>query len=355
MKKANKFPPMANHRIPKAKRALILSALFEGAAVNSICRMFGVGKNNVLRFLLETGEACEAWHDKHFRNLSLERLEIDEQWAYCFKHKERMSKEEKMDHPERGDCWLWASMDHKSRAIINWKTGKRGFATAYAFSYDLADRVVGEVQITSDALACYRMTIPKAFGRRAHYATERKEFHKAWVADTDYLKRRVDSIAGVTKKRISGSPKLSLATVAHIERYFLTVRQGNKRCARKTLAHSKLWENHAAVASVHNFLYNLVRKHEALDGKTPAQKLGVADKRWTFETVVDMVDAHQKAKEEAAFAAPKFNVVPTAKRTWEPVAPVTPWYLDANSGGPNPHPVRRIPGVRYQDGTTESP
>lgn len=344
---------MAKDRISTEKQALALTLLFEGLGINATCRATGLAKETILRVLVETAEACEDWHDKHFRNLTVERLEIDEQWAYCFKHKERMSKQEKMDHPKRGDCWLWSTLDAKSRAIINWRTGKRGFSSAYDMSYDLAARVVGEVQITSDALECYRFTIPKAFGRRVHYATERKEFHKEWVADTDYLKRRVDSVAGVTRKRVSGNPKLSQATVAHVERYFLTTRQGNKRLARKTLAYSKKWENHAAANSVFSFLYNMVRKHEALDGKTPAQKLGVADRKWLVRDVVAMTEGYFKAKEEAAFntafTASKFTEQPRAKRTWEPVAPKTPWYHDADSGGPNPLPLYRRPGIKYQD------
>jgi hypothetical protein len=171
---------MARERLNKQKRVMLLSAMVEGIAINSVCRMFNVRKHSFLRFMLETAEACEAWHDKHFRGLKLNRLEIDEQWAYCFKHKERMSKQEKMENPKRGDCWLWATLDSDSRAIINRRTGKRGFASAYDMSYDLAARVDGEVQITSDQLKCYRFVIPRAFGRRVHYAQERKEFHKAW-------------------------------------------------------------------------------------------------------------------------------------------------------------------------------
>ena len=82
-------------RIQSCKRALILTAICEGVAVNAAVRMFKVGKPNLLRFLRETGRACEDWHNRHFRNLSIERLELDEQWAYVHTHRERMSKEEK--------------------------------------------------------------------------------------------------------------------------------------------------------------------------------------------------------------------------------------------------------------------
>ena len=59
------------------KQALILAAICEGVAINSICRMFKVGKHAVLRVIQETGEACEDWHNRHFRDLTIQRLELD--------------------------------------------------------------------------------------------------------------------------------------------------------------------------------------------------------------------------------------------------------------------------------------
>jgi hypothetical protein len=50
---------------------------------------------------------------------------------------------------------------------------------------------------------------------------------------------------------------------------------------------------------------------------------------------------------EAAFAG--FQTQPTASRTYAPSKPLTPWYLDPTSGGPNPE-VRK-PGIAYgEDG-----
>lgn len=128
------------------------------------------------------------------------------------------------------------------------------------------------------------------------------------------------------------------------------MRQGNKRVARKTLAYSKSWDNHALTASIHMFVYNLVRRHETTK-TTPAVKLGIVDRRWTLEDVVDMTDRYFKAKEDAAFMAafesPKFATAPSSNRVWEPVAPKTPWYLDPESGGPNPS-IKKA-GVQYAE------
>ena len=340
---------MPKERISKEKRSLALMALFEGLGVNATCRLAGLARETLDRVLVETAEACESWHDKHFRGLSIARMEIDEQWSYVHTHKERMTLEERAEHRQRGDCWLWACIDADSKAVISWKTAKRSLAAAHSFSKDIAARVDGNTQVTSDLLAGYRYAIPAAFGERAAYATERKEFGKEWTPDANYLKKRVDPLKRVERRAVKGKPDLSTATVCHIERFFLTTRQGNKRLARKTLAYSKKWDNHAATSSVFAFIYNLVRKHEALHGRTPAQVLGVADKRWAIGDVVEMVEAFHKAKEDAAFesafAAATFVEKQRPVRTYEPVKPKTPWYLDKDSGGKDA--LIRKAGVNY--------
>ncbi|MBE7498648.1 MAG: hypothetical protein HS117_27225 [Verrucomicrobiaceae bacterium] len=349
---------MANKRLDQSKQALILAALCEGAAINSVCRMFKVGKHAVLRVIEETGQACEDWHNRHFRGLSIERLELDEQWAYVHTHKERMTKEQRQERQDRGDCWLWASIDPASKAIINWRTGKRNSYAARAFAGDLASRVEGRVQITSDQLQSYLYSIPAVFEGRADYAQEHKLFQKVRVDAPTWQTMRVNPLVGVERQRICGNPDLKTSTVCHIERFFLTMRQGNKRCARKTLAYSKSWDNHAFTASIHIFIYNLVRKHETTK-QTPAQALGIVDRRWTLEDVVEMTDRYMKAQEEAAFAAAfeGFSMKPRPVRVFEPQSPKTPWYLDPESGGPNP--TVKKPGIQYEvseeAGESESP
>jgi hypothetical protein len=171
-------------------------------------------------------------------------------------------------------------------------------------------------------------TASRAFGSRASYATEIKEFahdNRTWKPDANYLKKRVDPLKGVKRQAVIGSPDMSKATVCRVERLFLTVRQSNKRTARKTAAYSKVWANHAATSSLHCFIYNVMRKHSSLKGKTPAQALGITTERWTAEMLVDMVDARRKAAEDLAFME-AFNTrgfvsPPTAPRKYMKSAP----------------------------------
>ncbi|MDZ4323311.1 MAG: hypothetical protein U1A05_04420 [Alphaproteobacteria bacterium] len=296
---------MANKRLDSQKRAMVLKALCEGMAINSACRVFSVGKHAVLRLIQEAGEACESWHHEHFRNLSVARLELDEQWSYCFKHKDKMGLIEARDHPERGDCWLWAGMDPDSKCIISWRTGKRT-RTAYALAADLAMRVEGEVQITTDQHAAYVRPLSAAFGGRIHMAQELKEFRPLREPGNEWLLKKVNPLVRVKRSKVFGNPNLALSTISHLERFFLTMRQSNKRKARKTLAYSKRWDNHAFTTSIQIFTYNLCRVHESLK-RTPAMEMGIVARRWSMDDVVSMTDAYWQAKEtntfEAAFAA----------------------------------------------------
>lgn len=344
-------------RISKEKRALILALLAEGNTINGTCRMLKVGKPNLLRFLKEAGEACEAWHDKHFRGFEIARLELDEQWAYVHTHKERMSAAERASNQRKGDSWLWAGIDPDSKAIIAWRTGKRGQREANQFAYDLAERIEGRVQIATDKLAAYQNAIAMAFGiHGADYGTEHKEFanKREQIGFHEEEKLGVNRLTGTKREAVFGNPDLNTTTTSHIERFFLTRRQSDKRCARKTLAYSKDWDNHALCTSLHIFIYNMVRKHETLK-TAPAVKLGIIAKPWTLEMVVAMIDKYLREKEEsefeAAFAAmesSRFATEPRkAPKTYAPVAPLTPWYLDPQSGGPNP--AVKKPGIKYED------
>lgn len=63
-----------------------------------------------------------------------------------------------------------------------------------------------------------------------------------------------------------------------------------------------------------------------------------------------MKDAYLTERErlqfEQAFTHLKFDRARSTPKTFAPVAPRTPWYLDPESGGPDP--VTRKPGIAYR-------
>lgn len=293
---------MANQRLSKDKRALVLAMLCEGTPINAVSRVLGVAKETILRIIEETGEALADYMHREFRDLPCARIEMDEQWQYVGKHGQRMAKREE----NKGDFWLWCAIDPDTKLIVNYYVGRRNWQAAEDFVEGTAKRTKGNVQITTDGLASYAPAIRAYFGD-VDYATEIKEFGEPRILNASdwHLKRKngVEKIVSATRQVVFGSPSLSSATTSHIERVFLSVRQECTRFTRMTLGYSKKLTMHKAAVNLWMGVYNLVRRHKGIDGQTPAQVAGIEEKRWTLLDVVEMTDAYFKAKEDAAFLA----------------------------------------------------
>ncbi len=296
---------MANQRISKVKQAAILSALCEGTPINAVSRMFSVGKHAVLRIIEETGEALSFYMRQNFRDVACKRLELDEQWQYVGIHGQRMSKLKKKQEPAKGDFWLWCGIDPDTKLVVSYLVARRDWNASEDFVRDLSERVVGNVQIATDQHRSYANHIRAYFGYEGYsYGTETKIFGEPGRFNpAGWSESRTNGIPPVvTAKReaVIGSPDLGSLTTSHIERCFLTVRQQLKRFQRQGLGYSKDLRMHKLAVSLHFGIYNLVRKHTTLGGKTPAQAAGIEADRWTLERVVEMTEAYWAPKIAAA-------------------------------------------------------
>jgi len=286
---------MANKRLPKDKRALVLSALCEGTPINAVCRMFRVGKNSVLRVIAETGEAFADYMDRNFRDLPCQRIEMDEQWQYVGCHGQRMGAKE----PGKGDFWLWAVIDADTKLVFSHLVGSRKNATGTVFVNDVAGRVKGPVQIATDKSRSYACNIRGAFGYEGYsYGTETKVFGEPDAILDSVRKNGIPPIVTAERKAVVGSPNLGTVTTSHIERVFLSVRQECTRFTRLTLGYSKDLEMHKAAMALYFGVYNFCRKHKSL-GTTPAVAAGLEEDRWTLEQVVEMTEAYWQPRYEA--------------------------------------------------------
>lgn len=191
---------------------------------------------------------------------------------------------------------------HQAAVLIpywDWNTGED-------FVRDVASRMKGPVQIATDPHRSYAPHIRAYFKQPgASHGTDTKIFHDASEFNPDaFPKKRKNGIPKIAKSErevVTGNPNLSTLTTSHIERFFLTMRQEVTRFTRMTLGYSKDLRMHKLATALHIGLYNLVRKHSSLDGRTPAQAACVEDRRWTLEEVVELTERHMAAKEEAAF------------------------------------------------------
>ena len=137
------------NKLPPAKRAEILGMMVEGMSLRAISRLTGASKNTIVKLLEDAGEAFSAYQDRAFRDLSCKRLQLDEIWSFVYA-KQANAPEAKRLAGEAGDIWTWTAIDADTKLIPSWYVGHRDTDAAKVFVSDLAGRLAGRVQITSD-------------------------------------------------------------------------------------------------------------------------------------------------------------------------------------------------------------
>lgn len=323
-------------KLSDARKIQVLSCLVEGNSLASTERITGVSKMTVLKTLAEMGEACSAYQQEQFVKLPCQRIELDEIWSFvgC-----KEGNKERVKGTYQGDIWMWTAICADTKLIPCWYLGDRGGQDAYAFCDDLSKRFAGRIQITSDGWQAYEWAIRATFGEdNVDYAQLVKVYDKG--------KGGRNFVSSIEKRAVYGNPNMATVSTSYVERSNLMVRMNNKRYCRLTPCYSKKVENHAHQIAINFMAYNYCRKHESLKGRTPAMAAGLADHVWSLAEVVEMINAHTKAKEDATFEHAFSNTRWAAKRNsrqvteWAMRHPpksrgkVLPWYLDVNSGGP---------------------
>jgi len=92
------------------------------------------------------------------------------------------------------------------------------------------------------------------------------------------------------RKRIEGSSDPDHISTSMVERHNLTIRMSLRRFTRLTNAFSKKIENHIYALAVSMVHYNFIRIHKTLR-VSPAIAAGVTDHLWSWEEVVERMDA----------------------------------------------------------------
>ena len=259
----------------------------------AITRTVGVSKNTVAKLLVDAGNAFSAYQDNAMRDLPCTRLEVDELWSFIYAKKKNVSRA-KSAPPEAGDVWTWMAICADTKLVPSWRVGDRTSATALDFMDDLRKRLRNRVQLTSDGHKPYLVAVREAFGGDVDYAMIIKEYGNP--ADDDGSKqahRRYSPghVNGVEKIVVQGSPDLDKISTSYAERQNLSVRMSLRRFTRLTNAFSKKLENHAHSVAIYYMWYNFGRKHQTLK-QTPAMAAGIADRQWTINDLVDVLEAY---------------------------------------------------------------
>jgi IS1 family transposase len=186
-----------------------------------------------------------------------------------------------------GDVWTWTGMDADSKLMVSWLVGLRNGPCATAFMLDIAGRITNRVQITTDGHRPYIEAIEAAFGADVDYAQLIKLFGPEPGEEKRYSPAQC---IGIEKRVIHGNPDEAHVSTSYIERQNLTMRMSMRRFTRLTNAFSKKVENLEAAVALHFMWYNFGRKHQSLQGRTPAMAAGIARTPWTVEQIAALLD-----------------------------------------------------------------
>ena len=267
--------------LPLERQAQILSALVEGNSVRSTSRMTGAHIVTILSLLKRVGDGCERLMDRTMRDLSCERLELDEIWGYVH-CKQKWAAQFPERRNEIGDFYCFIALDAETKLVPCYRVGKRTWSECDAFVQDLRSRLARRVQITSDAFRPYYGSIARAFDRAVDYA----QLQKVFASDVNWGRYSPPVLINAIKDTLIGKPDMNLVSTSYVERQNLTVRMQMRRLTRLTNAFSKKLENLKAAYALHFAHYNFVRIHRTLR-YTPAMAAGVTDRLWSMSELIE--------------------------------------------------------------------
>jgi len=241
----------------------------------------------VTKLLVELGHVCWEYQNETLRGLISQRVQCDEIWSFLGCKEKNLSRERKGEFGV-GDVWTWTAMDADTKLMICWQVGERGAREAYDLFCDLESRLANRVQLTTDGLRLYLTAVEEVFGADIDYAM----LVKLYGADVEGEKRYSPPVCiAAEKHRVTGNPDRKHVSTSYVERQNLTMRMNLRRFTRLTNAFSKKLENHFCAVSLHFMCYNFARVHQTLR-TTPAVEAGVADRVWSVEEIVGLLDSN---------------------------------------------------------------
>lgn len=276
-------------RLNNQERAKIIACLSEGNSIRATSRLTGFAKDTVIKLLVDAGEACRAYQDKALRNLTCERVQVDEAWCFIGRKQRNVPLEERGKGV--GEPWVWTGLCADTKLLISWQVGNRDAVDATLFIDDLAGRLANRIQLSSDGANVYLEPISAAFDQ-VDYARLVKLYGPAPEGTHRYSPA---GLKGIRIETISGNPDPAHISTSFVERHNLSLRMHQRRMTRLSNGFSKKIENLAASISLYAMWYNFHRQHSSLR-ISPAMAAGVTDHLWSYEEIAALVQAAEDAK-----------------------------------------------------------
>jgi len=276
------------NQLSTEKRAQIIGCLVEGNSIRATVRMTGAAKNTITKLLVDLGEACAEYQDGVLVDLPCKVVEADEIWAFCYA-KQKNVPEQFKGMPGYGDVWTFTALCADTKLVPSWLVGERTMDDAEVFLTDLANRMSGRIQLSTDGHRIYEGTVGPSFANSVDWA----QIQKHYAASPEQGKYSPPVCTGTKRRVLKGDPDPDRISTSYVERQNLTMRMGMRRFTRLTNGFSRKIENLAHAVSLHYMHYNFVRPHQALKERyprTPAMAARVADHIWTLEEIAALLD-----------------------------------------------------------------
>jgi hypothetical protein len=159
---------------------------------------------------------------------------------------------------------------------------------------DLAARVTGRIQLTTDGWKAYKGAVEEAFGwDGCDFAQLQKVYGRPVDGATRYSP---PECVGVEKEWVMGDPDPQHVSTSYIERANLTLRMESRRFTRLTNGYSKKIANHEAAVAPQFAYYDFCRPHHTLTQaargvyRTPAMAAGLTDRVWTTSDLIGLLE-----------------------------------------------------------------
>jgi len=277
------------NRLSTERRCQIVRCLVEGNSIRATCRITGAAKGTVLKLLRDIGAACAAYHDEHVHTLSCERVQVDEQWCFCYS-KQKNVPAEFQGVRGYGDSWTWVALDADSKLVPSWYVSDRDAESCFVFLSDLASRLNDRIQLTSDGYRPYLTEVYSVFGQDVDFAQLEKYFGSAGNDKKPETRYSPGKCNGTKKIPRIGAPARKHISTSYAERLNLTTRMQMRRYTRLTNAFSKKLENLRHAVALHFTHYNYCRVHQTLK-TTPAIAFALNDRQWALDDLVGLLDS----------------------------------------------------------------
>jgi hypothetical protein len=164
--------------------------------------------------------------------------------------------------------------------------------------------VTTRMQLTTDGHGPYLRAVEEAFGADIDFAQLIKIYGEPSHAPEAARRYSPTECVGTRTDKITGNPDPKHISTSYAERSNLTMRMHMRRFTRLTNAFSKKIENHAYAVALHMAFYNFVRIHKTLR-TSPAMAAGVADRLWSMDDIVALVDAREEVPRKRGSYKPR--------------------------------------------------